>query len=111
MNEKAKIENEKPLFSKTNKIFILVLAIIFSALSVFNVYLEIRRQFMCNQMGRSIAIMNLQTVSSPQPDIDSYILRKETFENACLERTGFGSYLWAFASFWFLGYAITLFSK
>jgi len=66
---------------------------------------------MCSQMATQIAIMNLQTIQSPQPDIDSYILRKEAFENVCLERIGLGSYFWALASFWFLGYAITLFGR
>ena len=108
MNEKTENKNDKPVLSKTNKVIILVLAITFFIFSIFNVYLEIRRQLMCSQMATQIAIMNLQTIQSPQPDIDSYILRKEAFENVCLERIGLGSYFWALASFWFLGYALTL---
>ncbi len=104
MDEKIENKNDKPALSKTNKIIILILAIFLFVFSIFNVYLEIRRQWMCSQM----ALFNAQI---PPSDIDSYILRKEAFENACLERTGFGIYLWAFASFWFLGWAITLFGK
>ncbi len=104
MDEKAENKNDKPVLSKANKILILTLAIFFLAFSIFNVYSEIRKQFMCSQM----ALFNAQV---PPSDIDSYILRKEAFENVCLERTGLGSYFWAFASFWFLGYAITLFAK
>ena len=104
MDEKAENKNDKPILSKTNKVIILVLAITFFAFSIFNVYLEIRRQFMCSQM-------TLLNAKIPPSDIDSYILRKEAFENVCLERTGIGSYFGAFASFWFLGYAITLFGK
>ena len=111
MEEKAENKDSKPVLSKANKVFILTLAIIFFAFSIFNVYLEIRRQFMCNRMATQIGIMNLQTVQNPSLDINDYILRKEAFENVCLERTGIGSYFWVFASFWFLGYAITLFGK
>ena len=111
MDGNAENKNEEPVLSNASKVFILVLAIVFSVVSVFNVYLEIRRLFMCNQMATQIAIMNLQTIQGPQPDIDSYILRKEAFENACLERTGLGSYFWAFISFGFLGWAISLFGK
>ena len=59
---------------------------------------------MCGQM----ALFNAQVLPS---DVNSYILRKEAFENACLERTGLGSYFWAFISFGFLGWAISLFGK
>ena len=104
MDKKTENKKDKPVLSKTNKVIILVLAITFFVFSIFNVYLEIRRQFMCSQM----TLLNAQV---PPSDIDSYILRKEAFENVCLERTGLGSYFWAFASFWFLGYAITLFGK
>jgi len=109
MNEKTENKNDKPVLSKTNKVIILVLAITFFIFSIFNVYLEIRRQLMCSQMATQIAKMNLQTIQSTQSDIDNYILRKEAFENACLERTGLGSYFLAFVSFVFLGYALNLF--
>lgn len=104
MDKKVENKNEKPILSKTHKILILIIAIVFSVFSVFNIYSEIRRQIMCSQ----IAVFNAQV---PPSDIDSYILRKEAFENVCLERTGIGSYFWAIVSFWFLGYAITLFGK
>lgn len=110
MNERIENKIAQPTPLKINKIFLLILAVLFFVFSVSNVYLETRKQFMCNKMASQIAVMNLQTISSSQPDIDNFILRKEAFENICLNRTGIGSYLGVLASLWFFGYAITLFA-
>ncbi|MEK7599265.1 MAG: hypothetical protein AAB474_02345 [Patescibacteria group bacterium] len=121
MNEKTESKNQKPSSPSTSKtlgrifIFALSLAILFLIASTFNLYSEFRRQWMCNQMSREITVKNFQAIQSSQFDINNYILQKEAFENACLKRTGFGSYFWFFASLWFLfwfpGYAVTLFGK
>lgn len=115
MDEKIENKNGKPVLSKAKLVFIFIIAVIPLALSMFNIYLEIRRQFICNRMATKISTMSLQTVQNPTFDINDYILQKEVFENTCLERTGLRSYFWAFVSFWFLfwfpSWAITFFGK
>ena len=115
MNEKTKSENGKPILLKKDKVYLLIFAIFLSAVFTFNLYFnlnlefrrQINRQIMCNQIN----IMNSQI---PPSDIESYLIRKISFEKACTEsteRTGWGSYFWVFASFSLLGYAINLFRK
>ncbi len=100
-----KDKNLPPILSKATKISILIFAIVISTVSIFDLYLgyrqQIRQQTMCNE----IAILNAQI---PPADINSYLIRKISFENVCMKKNGMGSYFWTLASIVFLGYAINL---
>ncbi|MEX2054023.1 MAG: hypothetical protein WD883_00545 [Candidatus Colwellbacteria bacterium] len=95
MDKKVENNNDKPILSKAGIILILIIAAVPLCVSIFNVYSDIHRQLICNEM----ATFNAQVAPA---DMYSYILRKEAFENICLERSPFGSYISLLVSLWFL---------
>jgi len=106
-------ERSIPKISLATKIFLLIIAIIFSANSIFGLYSQLysqyKRSLLCSQMVQS-------TIKNPTyyANIDNYISYKIIFENLCMEtgmETGINDIFWLIASFIFLGYSISLFRQ